>query len=866
MKSRPIVRTLVLFTLFIFFSKTLFAQLQTPGAQLQTLTVSMTGVSMRAPLDLPCKNLGISLCNLAPGNQYAVIAIGRNQGQSTSFTLQVAGGPAAQQSIYTNEVRFTAEGTCTELQLQVSDVQDTAPVQMYLSVKCVTCPEANAWKKNLLNAAGAAVIQVESGTAEELITETLIGGACYDVKNVTFFGAPGQIGTFSNGATNIGFQNGIIIATGDIDVATGPNDLPGANSGYISDSPDDDLSTLTTGALKDMASIEFDFTPTDTLVSFQFVFASEEYCEFALSQFNDVFGFFISGPGIPGTQNIALIPGTNNPISINNLNHLVNNDYYINNQPFSIFMPLCGQTPATGQVVDELQYDGFTKPLLAAAKMIPCSTYHIKLKIADVGDSAWDSAVFFKAGSFDGGGDATVDFVVNGDPGAPEANEGCDNVSLLLNRIGSDQNQPVTVSFKIGGTASPGADFSPIDTSFTIPAGQDQLSVPIDIVSDILPEGVETIVLTLDNSCSCNVTQKTLAILDDAPTEITENVSFCAGGSYTIGDSVYTQAGMVVDTLPGMNGACDTIATYILQLLPQVNFTDTLQFYPGDTVIINGTAYTTAGIVNDTLPGSTGICDTFATYVLVSLTPAPDEEPCDEATIGCVKYELLGITEDNAGNNTYRIRVTNNCMTNLMYIAFSLPPGVTALEPPNNSIYTAASGREYSVRNPNFSPFYSIRFKSDIPEISNGESDLFEFKLPAFANPLNIHGIVRVQPKIFYETYLNTFNCPEESEPKPDKTDWTIFKNPSNPVSGYLTIFPNPTSGVVYADLSDWQGEPVKVQVLDSRGQRVQQTALTAGTATQELQLPENLPNGMYFIEILSENGEKRSARVIVQR
>lgn len=416
-----------------------------------------------------------------------------------------------------------------------------------------------------------------------------------------------------------------------------------------------------------------------------------------------------------------------------------------------------------------------------------------------------------------------------------------------------------------------------------------------------------------------------------------DTIAFCPGGSVTIGGSGYTQPGVVMDTLAGNGGACDTIATYVLQLLPQVSFTDTILFCPGDTIFVGGTPYTDEGTVKDTLPGISGICDTLATYVLVSRTPAPsdvkivcpddltvtaepavaqydlpdattdcacpgialqltegllsgsvfpagttnvcymakdscgntatccfevsvpDEEPCDEVTIGCIKYELLGITEDNTGNNTYRIRVTNNCPTKLMYAAFSLPPGVVALAPPNNSIYTAPSGREYSVRNPNYSPFYSIRFKSDMPGIANGQSDLFEFTLPALANPADFHTIVRVEPKVFYETYLHTSNCTVESAPK-IPVDISSFRKPD------FRVFPNPTGGSLFADLSTWQGEQVKVQVFDSRGQRVQQLSLTADAAPQEIQLHGDLPDGLYFLEILRENGEKLAIRFAVQR
>lgn len=1228
MHFKPIVLIFLLFISYATLPSLLQAQTPSSDTRLPVYEVLLSDAKMRIPIDLSAERGIIRLCGLVPGNTYTSIAIGRMAGQEIDFNLQLLSAGIAQQITYPDAVRFTAESVCADFLVETIGASDEEGIPMYLSVKCETCPEANAWKKNLLNATGAALLQVEGGfSAEELISDVLVDGDCFGVDNVTFNGVPSQIGTFSNGGNNIGFQNGVIIATGGIVVAPGPNDDDNADAGFGFPTFDFDLFNIADEDIFDRAGIEFDFTPTETPVTFQFVFASEEYCEYVFSQFNDVFGFFVSGPGISGTQNVALVPNSADPVSINTINHQVNDDYYNNNQPL-FSSNLCGQFPSFDASTLEVQYDGFTTGLTAVVNVIPCSTYHIKLKIADVGDGIFDSAVFLKAGSFDGGGDATVEFSVNGDTDAAEANEGCDDVALVLNRVGNDPSQPVTVSFTVSGTANAGADFTPINSSYVIPAGQDQLTVPIDIIADLVPEGAETIVLTLDNSCSCDVSQKTLSILDYAPiadtsftfgicnsgdgitltaspaggtapfsydwntgqstesifvnpdttstytvtivdacsdtavniflvqvqalAEITENISFCPGGSYTVGDSTYTQTttltvsidgqngdcdtlltynisllplstlsdsiricfgqsvsigdsvysqsttvtdtlpgsggacdtivvyvlevlplvatndtiafcpggsvvingttydqpGTVTDTLPGTNGACDTIATYVLQLLPQpafsdtialcpgstialgdstytapatvslvlegqngacdtlatyvlelkpqvtldrtlsfcpgesvliggtnytqagtvtdtlpgvggacdtiahytlvvlpqVSFTDTITFCPGDTLMIGGTAYTTAGTVKDTLPGSSGVCDTLAIYVLVSLTPAPsvvtldcpgditvtaepplttytlpsatsdcpcpgislqqtsglasgsifpvgvtqvcyvakdscgntasccfevtvpDEEPCEETTIGCIKYELIDIKEDAQGNNTYRIRVTNNCTTKLMYAAFSLPPGVVALAPPNNSIYTAPSGREYSVRNPNYSPFYSIRFRADIPEISNGQSDLFEFTLPALANPVNIHGIVRVQPKIFYETYLSTSNCPVETISKPEMGGHPAIFAEKTPQNGMLTVFPNPNAGTLHADLSDWKGQTVYLRVLDSQGREVMRMKVEADTTPQEIRMPDAAAGGLYFLEATGIGGEKRATRFVLQR
>ena len=366
-----------------------------------------------------------------------------------------------------------------------------------------------------INIEGVA-IQIEYDTPESLVQDLLIGGGCYDVSNVTFNGNSAQIGKFSNGLTSIGFDTGIILATGDINVAVGPNDQDGTSGGYGYATPDSNLAQLAGSfANFDLADLEFDITPTQTPLTFQYVFASEEYCEYVGSQFTDAFGLFISGPGIngpfDGADNIATL-GSGAYVTINTVNHLSNSGLYVNNTPNS--GTLCGQSPATSPAVNELQYDGFTRKLLAYANVIPCETYHIKLKICDVGDGIFDSAVFLKAGSFAGGGNATVHWVVDDQPDATEAYEACSDVKLVFNRLGSNLGQPLTVSYQILGSATQPADYTGIPSSVVIPADLNQITIPVNIPADLVAEGQETITIRLSNPCSCQNPEITLHIND----------------------------------------------------------------------------------------------------------------------------------------------------------------------------------------------------------------------------------------------------------------------------------------------------------------------------------------------------------------
>ena len=214
-------------------------------------------------------------------------------------------------------------------------------------------------------------------------------GTGVTISNVTYTGSPVAAGTFHTGSSIVGFTDGIILSTGSVRSVNGPNCSSGITtaSGYPGDT---DLSTLIGQPTFDAAILEFDFVPTNPTIRFQYVFASDEYEEFVF-QYNDVFAFFVNG------QNVALIPQTSTPVSINNVNDgstsvfgvpPVNPQFYINND-IQIF--------ATPPIDTEM--DGLTVVLAATAKVNSGVSNHIKLAIADALDDLYDSNVFVKAGS-----------------------------------------------------------------------------------------------------------------------------------------------------------------------------------------------------------------------------------------------------------------------------------------------------------------------------------------------------------------------------------------------------------------------------------------------------------------------------------
>ena len=492
------------------------------------------------------QNQIVELRNLRPGESY-VLVVPPDFALGSCIPDVAVIEPTAVQASWSSAkhaLNFTAVSSTARVKMTYPcSWQENDPPRHYVSLSCLSCSPETVNQ----NLAELAVLEVESAGVEELIREVFIGGDCFDVDGITLNGGADQIGKFFNGLTNIGFETGMILATGDIGVAPGPNSSDGAGGGGAGNS-DSDLAAISSGPMFDAAVVEFDFTPTQAVLSFEYVFASEEYCEYVNSQFNDVFGFFISGPGIPGTQNLAVIPTTTTPITINTINHVTNSGLYVHNTPpgldncedggFTGTVPPV--PPATGPGPMECEFDGFTRRMTAVAQVIPCSTYHIKLAIADIGDGLWDSAVFLKAGSFSGGGNASIRWVVNDDPELSEVTEGCGDVKILVDRLSSNLANSLTVGFTITGNATSGSDFVPIPGSITIPAGQDQVLFPVTILNDLLEEGAETIILTLNNPCSCLRPQEILTILDYQPMKpVADTVYVCGPNGFgTVGVNV----------------------------------------------------------------------------------------------------------------------------------------------------------------------------------------------------------------------------------------------------------------------------------------------------------------------------------------
>lgn len=325
------------------------------------------------------------------------------------------------------------------------------------------------------------------------------------ISNITYNGSPQAIGYFDGSATNIGLNSGILMTTGNLGIAVGPNNKPdaGINNNAPAYQP---LTALVGGTQTFNASVlQFTFVSKSPNVEFRYVFASEEYPEYVGSQYNDVFAFFISGPGFAGMQNIARIPGTNLPVTINNVNAGSYNQYFVNNGD---------GTSAGGPTI---QFDGFTRPLVAKATVVPCQPYVLTIAIADVSDPIYDSGVFLEANSFTSSS-INLSYVVNNSVSESQLAEGCGNATVTVSRVGNT-DLAKTVPLVYTGSAIYGVDYTAAPTSVQFAPGQSSISFNIDAFTDALNEVQESVTISyVDTGCfGINVVDTTFFIVDRPP-------------------------------------------------------------------------------------------------------------------------------------------------------------------------------------------------------------------------------------------------------------------------------------------------------------------------------------------------------------
>lgn len=505
------------------------------------------------------------------------------------------------------------------------------------------------------------------------------------IANPTLTCPTGASGIFVVTSSNLGLDSGVILTNG---AAATSGSIIGANSpasqfasNGLNAPGDADLTNLANNGNTghDACVLEFDFIPAGDTVKFQYVFGSEEYTNYACTQFNDVFGFFISGPGYPVKKNIALVPGTNIPVAVNSVNNgptgggtLATCQAMGAGSPFSAYYR---NNNASTTVV----YDGLTTVLTAVAPVTACQVYHLKLGVEDMSDDAFDSGVWLKAGSLNSVSTA-VSSIGGGGLYAPVPYcvRGCLPGRFKVSRPHALPT-PLTIRYNIQGTAVNGYDYNQIPDSVVIPANDSFAFVSI-YATPLPPTGPKTVELYIYSPYSCSgnppiVDSATLTIYDSLYARIlSDDTAICRYKSVQINTLVdtllslqwsptaglsnpnianpvaspsftttYTLTGTLAQS--GCAPAIDQMTITVYQP-PAVTVTPSLNpiICLGDTVFFNTTVSPSnqvyhylwqpnTSMSNDTIPNPVCIPATSTNYIL---TVNPDAN-------GCTAYDTIRV-------------------------------------------------------------------------------------------------------------------------------------------------------------------------------------------------------------------------------
>ncbi|HMQ75389.1 MAG TPA: choice-of-anchor L domain-containing protein [Flavobacteriales bacterium] len=432
------------------------------------------------------------------------------------------------------------------------DRRRSAAATLVVAALCVITPSANAQ------------LVVNAQTDLQQLAASITGpGVTISNPVITCHGL--GYGEFSYSGSALSAEEGVILTTGRITDAIGPNNNGGGGNWFAQGTPGDPVLNAVTGrTTMDACKFEFDIIPTGDSLSFNFVFASEEYNEWVGSQYNDVFGFYISGPGIVGDpnagseKNIALIPGGNQPVTINTVNNGSNSAHYFDN--------------AGGATI---QYDGFTQDLVARSAVTPCQTYHLKLIIADASDRKYDSGVFIE--KIESNNVTMQAFTANG---TPELVEGCNPGWVRFERPFA-QPTPLSIQYYIQGSATNGADYTAIPPvnpllpkSIVIPANQTYVDRAVSPLIDGLNENTEELLFILGNPfCPAqNLDSLSFPLLDTLFATVSPGGTICAGGSWPLqvtGGSAYSWSpttGLSCTNCPNPAASPTSTTTYVVTI------------------------------------------------------------------------------------------------------------------------------------------------------------------------------------------------------------------------------------------------------------------------------------------------------------
>jgi Hint domain len=230
-------------------------------------------------------------------------------------------------------------------------------------------------------ATGAELTYQTSTTASQMANA--IFGDGITLTGASYSGPTASKAIYNNGQLSPGVvpsTTGVILSAGNAADFIQSNGDPNRSAGTSTNRAGTDNNPLFNALAGtntfDAVWLNVDFIPTTNVMTMRFVLASEEYPEYATSQFNDVVGVWVNGTLVPigvgnGQAGVANINAVNQP----NLNISNTNDVY------------------------STEMDGFTVTLTLKMVVNPGIVNSIRIGIADTSDTAFDSNLLIGADS-----------------------------------------------------------------------------------------------------------------------------------------------------------------------------------------------------------------------------------------------------------------------------------------------------------------------------------------------------------------------------------------------------------------------------------------------------------------------------------
>ncbi|MCT4616184.1 MAG: choice-of-anchor L domain-containing protein [Marinifilaceae bacterium] len=482
-----------------------------------------------------------SVTSMKEEGGYAILTVRLNKAVGSDVLVELSFSGTAINSDYSIRSNIlTIEAGDLEEEIILSAVNDReveANETVVVDIKSVTNAKESGTQEVTVvienhdtNSNAKISVSKDRYNSTQLVNDVLVTG-CLTADNIHYSGEELEgLGYFEAGSSDFPIESGIIMSTGRVSKAPGPDKSGSNESDTFSNNQeyDSDINILKEGKRAyDAQILEFDFVPAGDKLEFRYVFASDEYYSYSCSNYNDMFAFILSGPGItadPGLsgKNIAILPGTNTPVSINSANNKscgqANKKFFVNTR--------------LGKAIS---FNGRTTTLKALADVVPCETYHIRLIVFDRSDAQYNSAVFLQAESFKTNEIVITNGIVGVESDVDFMYEGCDGSFIKFERE-PGYVEEIDIDLNITGSAENGIDYIYVDEygnkigngkipdHVSIPVGVNEVVYRYKAISDSKIEKDEDMRISFLKSCRCSTpefNEKVVRIIDVPEIEAT---------------------------------------------------------------------------------------------------------------------------------------------------------------------------------------------------------------------------------------------------------------------------------------------------------------------------------------------------------